>query len=96
MIEILTKEPVKIITMAGFAIAAVLYALHKLGWLKMGQKVEDWNGNERRECAQHPALNQKVCSLYLKLEDVDKKLDTVSEKLQYILGALENRWGKRI
>ena len=96
MIEILTKEPVKIITMAGFAIAAVLYALHKLGWLKMERKVEDWNGNERRECAQHPALNQKVCSLYLKLEDVDKKLDTVSEKLQYILGALENRWGKRI
>ena len=96
MIEILTKEPVKIITMAGFAIAAVLYALHKLGWLKMGQKVEDWNGTERRECSQHPALNQKVCALYAKLDEVDKKLDIVAEKLQYVLGALENRWGKRI
>ena len=96
MIGLIKDHPVEIVGLTGIVLAAALYALKYLGWIKMGAKTEDWNGTERRECAQHPALNQKVCSLYLKLEDVDKKLDTVSEKLQYILGALENRWGKRI
>lgn len=78
------------------AIAATLGALHKLGWLRLGKKkADDWDGTERRECSQHPAMSQKVCALYTKLDEVDKKLDSVAEKLQFVLGALESRWGKR-
>jgi hypothetical protein len=95
MIDLIMKEPVKVVTVTGFAIAAVLYGLHKLGWLSMEAKDGKWNGTERRECSQHPALNQKVCSLYVKLEEVDKKLDLVAERLQYVLGSLEGRWGKK-
>ena len=30
-----------------------------------------------------------------KIEDIDKKLDTVAEKLQFVLGTLEARWGAK-
>lgn len=102
MDELIRDHLLRVISLLGIVIAGVIVALYKIGWLKVGQKDTEeiptnrWNGHERRECAQHSALNQKVCALYTKLEDVDKKLDTVAEKLQYILGALENRWGQRI
>jgi hypothetical protein len=85
----------KIITIIGIVVAGLLGGLRKLGWLNLGNKPQEWDGLERRECAQHPALNQKVCSLFAKLEDLDKKLDSVAEKLQYVLGALEDRWRRQ-
>lgn len=76
--------------MAG-TIATLLGGLYKAGMLSMPGKQytqEKWNGTERRECAQHGGLTQKVCALYEKLNDIDKKLDRVAEKLQYVLGSL--------
>lgn len=95
MDELLRDHGHSIIVLLIFIVATVLGSLYKLGWLRPRPKT--WDGKtERRECSQHPLIQQKVCSLYEKLEDLDSKLDTVSEKLQYILGALENRWGKKL
>lgn len=74
-------------------VASILGALYKLGWIR--PKVKNWDGKtERRECAQHPVMNQKVCTLHSKLDDVEEKLDLVAERVQYILGMIEARWGR--
>ena len=108
MFDLIKLKPIESITIAisggGFAVAAVLYALHKLGWIKMPRsKTEDWDGHERRECAQHSGLNQKVCSLYEKLDDVEvklgevvNKLGLVSENVQYLLGLFDKKWRKQV
>lgn len=98
MEDLIQQHGLKIIILFASVLAIVLSSLYKLGWLQIGGhrglKTNPWNGVERRECAQHPALNQKVCSLHTKLDEVDKKLDLVAEKLQFVLGQLEARWGK--
>ena len=98
MEKLIQQNPIQLLILFSGVLAVVLGALYKLGWLRIGGfpdvKTAPWTGVERRECAQHPALNQKVCSLYSKLEDVDKKLDSVAEKLHFVLGRIEERWGK--
>jgi hypothetical protein len=94
MDELLRDHGHSVIVLLVVVIATVLGAVYKLGWLT--PKQGKWDGKtERRECTQHPLMKQKVCSLYEKLEGLDLKVDALSEKLQYILGALENRWGKK-
>ena len=98
MDELIRDHGTKLVILFSGVLSIVLGALYKLGWIRLGGakglKTQPWSGVERRECAQHPALNQKVCSLYTKLEEVDKKLDSVAEKLQFVLGRLEERWVK--
>lgn len=95
MDELIRQYPYKVASLISIVIAGVMWALHRLGWLRIGSR-KKWDGlTERRECGQHPAMQQKVCSLYGKLEELDKKLDTVAEKLQFVLGTLEARWGKK-
>ena len=95
MEKLIQQNPIQLLILFSGVLAVVLGALYKLGWIRIGgfpdMKTAPWTGVEHRECAQHPALNQKVCSLYTKLEDVDKKLDGVAEKLQFVLGKLEAR-----
>ena len=87
MEKIMLEHWYQIVLIISIVVGAVLLALYKIGWLRIS-KDSDWDGVERRECAQHGSLNQKVCGLYTKLEDIDKKLDAVAEKLQYVLGRL--------
>ena len=94
MAELLRDHYIELISLISFIVAAVILALHKIGWIKLKKDTSEWNGTERRECAQHPIITQKVCGLYTKLDEVDKKLDGVAEKLQYVLGSLETRWRK--
>ena len=90
-----------IIMLLVIVIASVLGALYKLGWIRPKPRKDEWDGHERRECALHPLMDQKVCSLHSTLEDVEikmgdvaEKLDNVAEKVQFILGLVEAKWGK--
>lgn len=95
MTDIIKDHYIELLSLLSMIVAVVITALYKIGWIRIGKSYQskEWNGTtERRECTQHPVITQKVCSLYTKLEEVDKKLDGVAEKLQYVLGSLEHRW----
>lgn len=97
MDELLRDHPGKVIGLIIAVIAAVVATFWKIGWLNIPKSKEpEWDGHDRRQCGQHPYLQDKVCSLYKKLDDLDEKLDALSNKMHIILGALEQRWGKRI
>ena len=96
MDELIRQYPVKVLSLAAVIVGGLLGGLYKLGWLRLRER--KWDGHERRRgepCDQHTHMSNKVCSLYAKIEDIDKKLDTVAEKLQFVLGALESRWGAK-
>ena len=93
--ELIRDHPTKVAALVAFIIAGVMGGLYKLGWLRVSNRKE-WDGNERRKnepCDAHEGLNGKVCALYAKMEAIDSKVDVVAERLQYILGSLEARWG---
>lgn len=93
MDELLRDHGPAVILLFVVVLAAIIGAFYKLGWIAPRQK--EWDGRtERRECTQHPIMNQKVCSLHGKLDDVEGKLDHVAERVQYILGLIEARWGR--
>jgi uncharacterized membrane protein YagU involved in acid resistance len=98
MDELIRDHAAKVVALFVVILSVVLGALYKLGWLKLKftpKHPEKWDGHERRECVQHPAMAQKVCSLHTKMDEIDKKLDTVSERLQFVLGSIETRWSKK-
>jgi|PlaIllAssembly_1097288.scaffolds.fasta_scaffold395637_2 hypothetical protein len=93
MDQLLRDHGHSVIILLILVIASTLGALYKLGWIRPRDK--DWDGKtERRECASHPVMTQKVCSLHKTLDDVETKLDIVAERVQYILGLIEARWGR--
>ena len=97
MDELIRQYPVKIFSLAAIIIGGVVGALYKMGWLRV-RKYAEWDGQERRRsepCDLHSEMHGKVCALYQKMEQIDFKLDSVSEKLQFLLGSMEARWGKR-
>ena len=104
MTNLLKDHFFEITSLIALIVGAVLVALHRIGWLRIGrpEAVEQWDGHDRRQCLDHPLMQQKVCSLFTKLEDLEEligvlteKVNTATERLQYILGSLEQRWGKR-
>lgn len=96
MDELIRQYPVKVLSLAAVIVGGLLGGLYKLGWLRFSEK--KWDGSERRRsepCDQHTHMSNKVCALYTKIEAIDSKLDQVAEKLQFVLGTLEVRWGSK-